>query len=74
VKKYIPDESATGGVDQESSNRYGKALKISADFDIVSISHLSPGSSEAAVMKMASSENRTIITFDIDYGELIFKQ
>jgi predicted nuclease of predicted toxin-antitoxin system len=45
-----------------------------AGFDIVSISLLLPGSSDAAVMEMASGENRTIITFDRDYGELIFKQ
>jgi predicted nuclease of predicted toxin-antitoxin system len=48
-------------------------LLSEAGIDIVSISLLSPGSSDAAVMKMASSENRTIITFDRDYGELIFK-
>ena len=29
--------------------------------------------SDVAVMQMASAEERTILTFDRDYGELIFK-
>jgi predicted nuclease of predicted toxin-antitoxin system len=42
-------------------------------FDIVHIGETNGGISDEAVMKMAIAENRTILTFDRDYGELIFK-
>jgi predicted nuclease of predicted toxin-antitoxin system len=46
----------------------------SKNFDIVSIGVDFPGVSDREVMEFAIKENRTIITFDKDYGELIFKE
>ena len=42
-------------------------------FDVASISLDAPSITDAEVMQIASDENRTIITFDRDYGELIYK-
>ena len=44
------------------------------NIDIVAISEVSPGISDVEVMKNAISENRIIVTFDRDYGELIFSR
>lgn len=45
----------------------------SIGFDITSIGEDAPGISDTNVMNIAIKENRTIITYDSDYGELIFK-
>lgn len=42
-------------------------------FDILSIGIFSPGIDDNAVMDIAMKEDRTIITFDRDYSELIFR-
>ena len=42
-------------------------------FDVVSVSTNFPSVKDEAVILFASMENRIIITFDRDYGELIFK-
>lgn len=42
-------------------------------FDIKAIGSDNPGVSDAEVMMLAIDEFRTIITYDSDYGELIFK-
>lgn len=42
-------------------------------FDVVSIGENFPTIKDEAVILFASMENRIIITFDRDYGELIFK-
>ena len=42
-------------------------------FDVVSVSENFPSVKDEAVILFASMENRIIITFDRDYGELIFK-
>ena len=42
-------------------------------FDITSIGTDNPGISDEQVMDIAIKEERTILTFDSDYGELIFK-
>jgi predicted nuclease of predicted toxin-antitoxin system len=42
-------------------------------FDISSIGVDNPSIQDHAVMAIAISEERTILTFDRDYGELIFK-
>jgi predicted nuclease of predicted toxin-antitoxin system len=41
--------------------------------DISSISFDSPSITDREVMQISIDENRTIITFDRDYGELIYK-
>jgi predicted nuclease of predicted toxin-antitoxin system len=45
----------------------------SQGFDIVSIGVEKPGIQDHVVMNIAIVEERTILTFDSDYGELIFK-
>ena len=45
----------------------------SAGYDIKSIGKENPGITDDEVMNSAIAENRLIITFDSDYGELIFK-
>ena len=42
-------------------------------WDVLSISLDSPSITDEEVMKIAIAENRTIITFDRDYGTLIYK-
>src|SRR5215218_7089130 len=42
-------------------------------FDIISIGMDNPSIKDSAVMSIAINEQRTILTFDRDYGELIFK-
>ncbi|MFW5967673.1 MAG: DUF5615 family PIN-like protein [Persicimonas sp.] len=43
-----------------------------ADHDVVSIAETSPGISDPEVLELAALENRVVLTFDRDYGELIF--
>lgn len=42
-------------------------------FDIVSIGMEHPSIRDSEVMSIAINESRTILTFDRDYGELIFR-
>ncbi|PMD96982.1 hypothetical protein BWI97_09890 [Siphonobacter sp. BAB-5405] len=42
--------------------------------DIISVGEHYSGSKDEEVMNLAIQENRTILTFDRDYGELIFKK
>ncbi|MEM1406696.1 MAG: DUF5615 family PIN-like protein [Bacteroidota bacterium] len=46
----------------------------SKGFHITSIGVDYPGISDEHVMSVAIEQNRTIITYDSDYGELIFKR
>jgi predicted nuclease of predicted toxin-antitoxin system len=48
-----------------------KALRT-AGHDVLSITELQPGITDAEVMAMAHAQKRCIVTFDRDYGELIF--
>lgn len=48
-------------------------LLQSIGYDIKSIGTDNAGISDIEVMKIAIKENRLIITFDSDYGELVFK-
>lgn len=43
-------------------------------YDIISVGRDFAGYLDHEVMELAMKENRTIITFDRDYGELIFKK
>ena len=53
---------------------YPSIIKLrQAGYDITSISEDSPSVTDNEVMQRAINENRTILTFDRDYGELIFK-
>ena len=42
-------------------------------YDIIAIGETSPSISDKEVMDIAIAADRTILTFDKDYGELIFK-
>jgi predicted nuclease of predicted toxin-antitoxin system len=50
-----------------------KKLLAENGFDIIHIGQTNGGISDEVVMKMAIAEGRAILTFDRDYGELIFK-
>lgn len=43
-------------------------------YDVASIREQVPGISDMSVITLARSESRCILTFDKDYGELIFKE
>lgn len=43
-------------------------------FDVLAVSETSPGISDAKVLALATSEQRILITFDCDYGELVFSR
>ncbi|HEX5112201.1 MAG TPA: DUF5615 family PIN-like protein [Saprospiraceae bacterium] len=42
-------------------------------YDIISIGEDFPGITDSAVLALADHQERVILTFDRDYGELIFK-
>jgi predicted nuclease of predicted toxin-antitoxin system len=42
-------------------------------YDITSIGEDNPSISDSSVMEIAEAEQRIILTFDRDYGELIYK-
>lgn len=41
--------------------------------DVVWIRNLSPGTSDEAILSQAQTENRIVVTFDKDFGELAFR-
>lgn len=43
-------------------------------FDVVSISELSPSATDKNVLALACEQDRWLLTFDRDYGDLIFRQ
>ncbi len=43
-------------------------------FDVLSIQETTPGISDANVLRLAVDQARILLTFDRDYGELIFRQ
>ena len=45
-----------------------------AGHDVVSISERVPGIPDASVMEIAHAEQRIVVTFDRDYGELVFRR
>jgi len=46
----------------------------SKGIDIVSIKELTAGVRDETVLKTANKQNRILITFDSDFGELVFRQ
>jgi len=48
-------------------------LLRNADYRVVSIAQESPGITDFEVLTRAHEENMVILTFDRDYGELIYK-
>jgi predicted nuclease of predicted toxin-antitoxin system len=45
----------------------------SSGYDIISITETSPGIKDEEVLELAVNEQRIILTFDRDYGELIYR-
>jgi len=64
MMKFLANENIP-----QASVRYLLAI----GYDILSIGIDFPSISDDEVMKIAIKENRTIITFDRDYSELIYK-
>ena len=48
-----------------------EALRAAGD-DVLSVTEDSPGASDEAVIQWARREERIVVTFDRDYGELVF--
>lgn len=44
-----------------------------ADYDVTSVTEDSPGIEDAEVLARAADEQRVVLTFDRDYGELIYR-
>ena len=42
-------------------------------FDIIHVAEEAPSIKDTVILRLAQEQNRIIITFDRDYGELIFK-
>ena len=59
--------------DENISNKVVNALK-SKGIDIVPIRELTSSLSDETVLKTANIQNRILITFDADFGELVFRQ
>lgn len=49
-------------------------LLRTSGLDVVAVIEESPGISDAEILQRAEHERRIILTFDRDYGELIFRQ
>ncbi|MBF0387530.1 MAG: DUF5615 family PIN-like protein [Candidatus Omnitrophica bacterium] len=49
-----------------------KVLRASG-LDVLSVSEVAAGANDPAVMQMARNDGRIILTFDRDYGELIYR-
>lgn len=45
-----------------------------AGIDVHAIAELMPGASDTQVLHHAAAQRRWVLTFDRDYGELVFKQ
>jgi predicted nuclease of predicted toxin-antitoxin system len=48
-------------------------LLRSAGIDITCVSEISPGISDLEVLNISENQNRLLLTFDLDFGEMIFK-
>ncbi len=42
--------------------------------DIISVTKISPGLSDSKVLDLANAKGRIVVTFDKDFGQLIFKE
>lgn len=50
-----------------------RALR-SAGFDVLAISETSPGFKDEVVLDLAKQQSRVLMTFDRDYGELVYRR
>ncbi|MBO3755324.1 MAG: DUF5615 family PIN-like protein [Candidatus Brockarchaeota archaeon] len=42
--------------------------------DIISVAEVSPGLSDREILDLASKQGRIVITFDVDFGRLVFRE
>ncbi|MEM2930410.1 MAG: DUF5615 family PIN-like protein [Thermoproteota archaeon] len=42
--------------------------------DIISVAEVSPGLSDREILDLASKHGRIVITFDVDFGRLVFRE
>lgn len=61
--RFLADENFPGGA---------VAALQSHGYDVIWIRTTSPGISDPEVLRFAQSENRILLTFDNDFGELAF--
>lgn len=60
-------------VADENFPRVALLLLRQSGFDVAAIAETNPGLSDREVLAMASTEGRTLLTFDKDFGELAFR-
>ncbi len=63
--KLLADENIPAGAINALRN---------AGWDVVSIREIAPGIADAEVLRLAVDQSRLLVTFDRDFGELIFRQ
>ena len=49
------------------------ALRRSGE-DVLAVAEVSPGAGDEDVLRLGRTQGRVIVTFDRDYGELVFRQ
>ena len=59
--------------DENISNKVVNALR-SKRIDIIPIKELTSGISDETILEVASKQNRVVITFDANFGDLVFRQ
>ena len=45
---------------------------IAAGYDVLAVARVSPGLADQAVLQLACEEGRCLLTFDSDFGDLVF--
>ena len=60
-------------VADENFPRAALVLLRESGFDVTSIAESHPGIPDTEVMGIAAAEGRTLLTFDKDFGELVFR-
>ena len=49
------------------------AMLKAAGHDILHVAEVCPGESDADILELARKQDRLVVTFDRDYGELVFR-
>lgn len=47
---------------------------VAAGHDVVSVAEAAPGADDRAVLALARAESRLLLTFDADFGDLLFRR
>ncbi len=58
--------------DENIEREFIEALR-EADFDIVSVREIYVGIADGEILQVAEKENAVILTYDTDFGELVFR-